>query len=101
MKPAPPVTRSFIRRSLVGHPLEARAKALTPVRKARRLGLLRPEDGIRGPRSRAAQLFRRDAANTAVDRGFLEDRLRELGPGAIAVGGDVVEAVGKLHDLLR
>ena len=34
-----------------------------------------------------------DAADAAVDARLLEDRLGELGPGAVAVGGDVVRAV--------
>src|SRR3954465_3950498 len=121
MKPAPPVTRTRMRRSVAGLPLtssrgfpwtsrsadrarietnEACAQPLAPVRQ---LGgaLLAPEDRVRRPRRARAELCRRDAADARGETGLLEDRLREVGPGAVAARSDVIGAVGKRHHLLR
>src|SRR5262245_15643893 len=62
---------------------------------------LAAEDRVRRAGSRTAQLSRRDAANAAVEAGLLEDRFRELGPGAVACGRDVVRALRKLEHILR
>ena len=49
--------------------------------------------------SRTSELGRRDPAHPAVDTRLGEDRLRELGPCAVAVGGDVPHAARKLDEL--
>src|SRR5439155_10446357 len=54
------------------------------------------EDGVRRSRSGARELGARDPANAALDAGLIEDRLRELGPGAVARGGDVPDPAGPL-----
>src|SRR5205823_11620692 len=87
--------------SLVADPHEALAQAVVPVWKTRRLRLLAPQDRVRGPGSRSPELGRRDPANPTREAGLLEDRLGEIGPGAVAVGRDVVEAVRQLDDAPR
>ena len=62
---------------------------------------LAAQDRVRGTRRWAAQLGGRDPADPAVEAGLLEDRLGELGPGALAARRDVVRAVRKLEDVLR
>ncbi len=54
---------------------------------------LAAENRVRRPRRRTLELGRRDAPHAAVEPGFLEDRLGEVGPRALAVGGDVPQAL--------
>ena len=61
----------------------------------------RSEHRVRGPRRRPAELRRRDPANAAVDAGVFEDRLGEVRPRALAVGGDVPEPARQLDELAR
>src|SRR5262249_50618306 len=61
---------------------------------------LAPQDRVRGSLRLRAPLVARDPANAARQARLLEDRLGELGPGAVAVGGDVVDAERQLEDLL-
>src|SRR5262245_61739613 len=68
---------------------QALAEAVAPVREARRVGLLAAQDRVRRSWSRAAELARRDPANSARERCLVEDRLGEVGPRAVAVGGNV------------
>src|SRR5262245_27267048 len=75
------------------------AEAVAPVREVRGVRLLAAEDRVRRARSRATELLGRDPAHAALDLRFLEDRLRELGPRAVAVRGDVVEPVRKADDM--
>ena len=56
------------------------------------LGALAAQDRVRGPRRRAAELRRRDPPDAAVDARLLEDRLGELGPGAVAVRCEMPDA---------
>src|SRR5215207_11207473 len=64
---------------------EACPQPLAPVRKPRRAVALAPENRIcrpcRGPR----ELGSGDPPHAAVDAGLLEDRLREVGPGTVAL----------------
>src|SRR5262245_18962105 len=96
MKPAPPVTSSRNARRLAAHLGEACAKTLAPVRKDGRAGTLAAEHRVRGPGSASFQLHGRDSADTANGARLLEDRLREVGPRAVASGSDVPEAPGTL-----
>src|SRR5512133_3772317 len=91
MKPAAPVTRRFMRASLE-KTLEALTQPVAPVWKTRRALALAAEDGVRWPRRRSREVHARDPADTAVDAGVLEDRLREFGPGAVTVGGGVPDS---------
>src|SRR5262245_58878306 len=101
MKPAPPVTSSRIARRLAAHLGEAGAKPLAPVRKGRCAGTLTAEHRVRGPGSASFQLCGRDSADTAIDACLLEDRLREVGPRAVASGSDVPEAPRTVLDHQR
>ena len=93
MKPAPPVTRRRIGRKASRRiSREAGAKPVAPVRELRRAGSLAAQDGVRRPRRRTLELRGRDAPHARVEARLLEDRLREVGPRAVAVRGDVPEA---------
>ena len=59
------------------------------------------EHRVRGPRRGTAELGSRDPAHAAVEAGLLEDRLRELGPRALAVRGEVPDAARQLDELAR
>src|SRR5262245_44880211 len=112
MKPAPPVTSTRTARSLPAlHPRsgrprssagraeahEARAKTFPPVREARRPGPLAPQHRIPRARRGPAEVGRRHSAHPALEPRLLEDRLGELGPGAVAGGGHVPDAAGELE----
>src|SRR5581483_10300641 len=106
INPAPPVTSTRMAVSLVESPLrpqalEAGAQPLAPGRQA---GSVRPpaaQDRVRGPRGGAAELGRRDRADEAVEPGFGEDGLRELGPRAVPAAGDVMDALLERDDRPR
>src|SRR5690348_6596079 len=98
MKPATTVTKIPIAPSL-REPAEALSPPVALVRQPRRPGLLAPQHRVRRPRRRPAELLRRDRDDAALEPGFLEDRGRELGPRALAVGGDVPDAGRELHEL--
>ena len=68
---------------------------------ARRVGALAAQHRVRGPRRRTAELRGRDPAHAAVEAGLFEDRLGELRPRAVAVGGDVPEPARQLDELAR
>src|SRR5262245_29047782 len=91
MNPAPPVTRRRTRGRLAANLREACAQAVPPVREARGIRTFAPENRVRRAGSGTGELLRRDPAYAAVEPGFLEDRLGEVGPRALAVGGDVPE----------
>src|SRR5215208_4091266 len=95
MKPAPPVTSRFTPASLE-KTRQALAQALPPVRQSRRGVTFAPQHRIRRPGRRAGERLARHAPDAAGDAGLLEDRLRELRPGAFAVGGDVPDTFGKV-----
>jgi len=63
--------------------------------------VLATEHGVGGARRGAAELLARDPAHAAGEAGLREDRLRELGPGAVALRGDVPAAVRQLDNALR
>ena len=63
--------------------------------------MLAAEDRVRRPQRGAIELLARDAADSAVEAGFLEDRFGELGPRAVALGGHMPEAAGQLEQLRR
>ena len=69
------------------------AEALTPVRQ---LGsaLLAAQDRDGGPRRLRPELGSRDPPDAAVEPGLVEDRLGEIGPGAVAARGDVPDPNG-------
>ena len=75
-------------------------KPVAPVRQRRR-ALLAPQHRVGRARRRTRELGRRDPADAGVETGLLEDRLGEVGPGRVAVGGDVVDAVRQEQDLTR
>src|SRR5262249_38723377 len=54
---------------------------------------------VRGPRRRPPELRRADPAHAAVEARLLEDRLREVGPGAIAGGGEMPHALRLFDEL--
>ena len=64
-------------------PRQALAQPVAPVRQLGR-ALLRAQHRVRRPRRLRAELGRRDPADAAVEAGLLEDRLREVGPRAVA-----------------
>src|SRR4051794_14446692 len=101
MKPAPPVTSTRTNLRLLTDFREAIPQALAPVREPRGAGALAAQDGVRGPRRRAAELRRRDRPDAAREAGLLEDRLGELGPAAVALGSHVPHALGQLDELAR
>ena len=76
------------------------AQPLAPVGQRRR-PLLAPKHRVARPRRRSAELSGRDPADLCVEPRLLEDRLGEVGPGGIALGRDVVDAVRKEQDLAR
>src|SRR5204862_2283623 len=80
---------------------QALAKPLAPVREPRRLRLLAAQHRVRRPRRGASQLLRRDRHDAAFELRLLEDRLRELGPGALAVGGGMPDPERQPDDLPR
>src|SRR5262249_43474363 len=63
--------------------------------------MLRAEDRVRRTGSRAAELLGRNRPNTRGQSRVLEDRPRELRPGAIPLGAGVVRAVRQLEDRAR
>ena len=73
------------------------AQPQAPVRQLRRPRMLRAEHRVRRPRRRPIELRGRDPPDAAVEPGLREDRLREVGPRAVAVGGDVVDAVRQVE----
>src|SRR5687767_8681871 len=94
MNPAPPVTRTRIRggyRRLLTDRCQAGAQAVAPVRQDRSV-LFAAEDRERRARGLRAELRRRHTPDEAVEARLLEDRLREVGPRAVAGGGDVPDA---------
>src|SRR4029453_2944778 len=72
-------------------PLETRAQAVAPVRE---LGsaLLAAQNRHRWAPRPGAEPHRRDAADAACEPGLREDRLREVGPRAVARGGEITHA---------
>src|SRR4051812_4290545 len=97
------MTRTDMSRGLsLGHVQtgQAGAEALAPVGQLRG-ALLAAQDGVRGAGGTGAELRRGDPPHARLEAGLLEDRLREVGPRAVARGGDVVDAVREAHDLLR
>src|SRR4029453_5958281 len=66
---------------------------------ARRLRTLAAQYRIRRPRSSRAEFLRRDSPHPGVQARFLEDRLGEVRPGAVAIGGDMLSALRKLEQL--
>ena len=81
-------------------PREALAQALAPVRQLRR-ALLAAQHRVGGPRRLRAELGGRDPPHAAVEARLLEDRLGEVGPRAVAGGGDVVDAERQLEHRRR
>ena len=71
---------------------EAGAEALAPVREPRRLRALAAEHRVRGPRRRTAELRGRDRPHPALEPASSKIASRELGPRALARGGDVPDA---------
>src|SRR5215471_12726678 len=69
--------------------LEAGAQSVAPVRQRLSVEALAPQRRIRGPGSGPVELCARDASDAAIDSRVVEDRLRELGPRAVAAAGDV------------
>src|SRR5438105_7195923 len=78
---------------------QAGAQALAPVRELRG-ALLAPQHRVRGPGGAGAELRRGDPADARREPGLLEDRLREVGPRAVATSRDVVDAIRQADDLL-
>ena len=76
-------------------------KPVAPVRQRRRSRALAPQHGVRRPRRRAAELGGRDPPHAAVEPRLLEDRLRELRPRAVAVGGEMPEPARKRDELVH
>src|SRR5262245_43251178 len=97
MKPAPPVTSTRIGGRLAAELLDALAQPVAPVRQTRRTAF-RAEDRVRRPRRLRAELLRRDPPHAAVEARLVEDRLREVGPRAVSVRRDVVDAERQLDD---
>ena len=89
------------RHSLVRDPREAGTEPVAPVREPGRLRVLAAQHRVRGPGCRARQLGRRDPPHAARQPGLGEDRLGEVGPGAVALGGDVVEPVREPDERAR
>src|SRR5829696_2294703 len=81
-------------------PREAFPQPVAPVRELRRT-LLAAQDRIRRTGGAGAEVAGRDPPDAARDARLLEDRLRELGPGAVARGRDVVDAERALEDRPR
>ena len=81
--------------------LEAGAQAFAPVGQARGAFALAAEHRVRRARRRTAELLGRDLAHAAVQPSLLEDRAGELGPRALALGGDVPDAARQLEQLPR
>ncbi len=69
------------------------------MRQARGAGALAPQHRVGRPGRRPAELGGRDPPHGAVEARLLEDRLGELGPGAVAFGGDVPDALRQLDQL--
>src|SRR4029453_17305706 len=88
------LARGLVRRAQA---LETGAQADAPVREMRRSRLLAAKYGVRRPRRFRSPLGARDPVHAAVEPSLLEDRLGELGPGAVTVRGDVVNAVRQLE----
>ena len=86
MNPAPPVTSSLIAAGRLAARLgEARDQAVAPVGEDGRALPFAPKYRVRRPRRGSPELVGRDAAHPALDPRLLEDRLREIGPGAVSV----------------
>src|SRR5215211_2041581 len=100
MKPAPPVTRTRIARSL-DQALQAGPQPLSPMREVRSTLAFAPQDGVRRAKGRPAELLRRDLAHAGLEPSLLEDRRRELRPGALSLGGEVPGAIGEVEQLAR
>ena len=77
---------------------QALAQALAPVRQLRRARSRCAAPSTPGRGAGAPNSARRDPADAAVEARLLEDRLREVGPRAVAGGGDVVDAERQLDD---
>ena len=77
------ITALARRASGVAQTGETGPQAVAPVRQLRG-ALLAAEDRDRRPRRLRAELRRRDPPHPAVEPGLLEDRLREVGPRAVA-----------------
>src|SRR5918994_7878352 len=75
---------------------EALAEAFAPVR-GRRRTLLAAQNRVRRAGRRTRELGGRYPAHAALEPCLFEDRLGEVGPRAVARGGDVVDAEGKLE----
>src|SRR5436305_1894898 len=82
------------------HSSQAGAKAFAPMREFWR-AVLAAQDRVSRTRGLRAELLRADPADARREAGLLEDRLREIGPRAIAPRGHVVGAVRQPHDLPR
>src|SRR5207253_9693947 len=96
---APPCLLSLVPGSLRLEALEAGAQAVAPVWKTRRVVPLASQHRVRGTRRRPPQLLRGHAPHAAAHSRLLEDRLRELGPGALALRRYVPDPRRTLHDL--
>src|SRR5688572_4880055 len=72
---------------------EALAQAVAPVRQPWSALVLAAQHGVGRARGRTAELLRRDRSHPAVEAGFFEDCLREVGPRAVALGGEVPDPV--------
>ena len=85
----------------VGSRSPASRQARRPSRQCGQLGraLLAAQHRVRRPRRAGAELGGRDPAHAAVEARLLEDRLGEVGPRAVALRGDVVDAVAAARAL--
>jgi hypothetical protein len=81
------------------HTPETLPQACSPVWKPRSLAARAAKNGIRRPCCSAAELRARDGRHSTAYARLDEDRLSKISPAAVAVGGDVVEAVGAAHNL--
>src|SRR5678816_3006077 len=79
---------------------EAFAEPVPPVRERRRT-LFAPQHRVGRAGRRGTEVGRGDSIDPAVEAGLLEDRLGEVGPGAVAVRGDVVDAVRQVEERTR
>jgi len=68
------------------------------VRKPWRLGAFAPEHRVRGSRSGTLDLGGRDPTDATVEARLVEDRLREVGPGAVAVRRQMPEPLRPVVD---
>src|SRR3954454_21948418 len=101
MNPAPPATRTLTPPPVSPTALrQVLGEAPAPVRKPDRVATFGAEDGERRARRRAGEHLGRPSHDAALYARLIEDLLRELVPGALALGGDVVDPeVASLREL--